>query len=873
MIPRATYRLQFHSGFTFDDAARLAPYFARLGISHVYASPIGTARAGSMHGYDVVDPTAISPELGGEDAFRAMAAALRQAGIGVILDIVPNHMAVGGDDNRWWLDVLEKGEKSAHAEFFDIDWRPADPALHGKVLAPFLGAPYAEALAGGDVTLNYGDGALAAMAYGAHRFPIRREDYAEVLADGVDGVAARYDAKTDDGRARLHALLERQNFRLAWWRTAGDEINWRRFFDVTELAGVRVERPEVFETLHALPLRLYAEGVIDGVRADHVDGLADPADYCTTLRGRLEALAPSRPADAPGGPAYFVVEKILAPTERLPPTWRTDGTTGYDYMNEATALLHHDGGAEPLARRWAAISGRAADFPPEEHAARNEILTRSFGGQLDAAVLAFHRLATSDLATRDVTAGAIRRALTALLGVFPVYRTYGVGDGAPASDKAVLDRAIDAAAATAAPGEDAVLQQIAAWLLGDGPGDTALAREAARRFQQLSAPVSAKAVEDTAFYRYGRLLSRNDVGFDPARLATPARHFHDANAARGRDFPNAMLTTATHDHKRGEDVRARLAALSELPEQWIERSTRWSELNRGLGEAIDPADEYMLYQTLLGAWPLDLRADDAGGLAAFRDRVAGWQQKALREGKLRSSWVAPDEAYEGVCSRFLEGALDPGRSKAFLADLVGFSDRIAPAGAMNGLVQAFLRCTVPGMPDLYQGTEFWDLSLVDPDNRRPVDFAARAAALQSGASSEALADTWRDGRVKAAVIAKALHLRQDEPELFQAGDYEPLEVIGEQAAHVLAFVRRGGDQAIIVAVALLCAEAVAGTDHVAPPAHWWGGAAVKIPGPLADYVHAATGDPLGRLLRAGTLFEHLPVAAVRLRRGQGSASG
>jgi len=866
MIPRATYRLQFHSAFTFDDAARLAPYFARLGISHVYASPIGTARPGSMHGYDVIDPTTINPELGGEHGFRALAVALRREGLGVILDIVPNHMAVGGDDNRWWLDVLEKGEKSRHAEFFDIDWRPADPALHGKVLAPFLGAPYAEALGSGDVTLSWEDGALAAMAYGAHRFPIRREDYAEVLADGVEGLAERYDPKTEAGRARLHALLERQNYRLAWWRTAGDEINWRRFFDVTELAAVRVERPEVFETLHALPLRLYAEGLIDGVRADHVDGLADPAAYCIKLRERLDALASSRPADAPGDPAYVVVEKILAPTERLLPEWRTDGTTGYDYMNEAAALLHHEGGAEPLARHWATISGRTADFPPEEHIARGEILSRSFGSQLDAAVLAFHRLAASDLARRDITAGAIRRALTALLAVFPVYRTYGTGDGAPASDRTVLDRAIKAASAAAAPGEESVLRRSAAWLLGEGPGDALLAREAARRFQQLSAPVSAKAVEDTAFYRYGRLLSRNDVGFDPARLASPVSRFHETNAERARAFPNAMLTTATHDHKRGEDVRARLAVLSERPDQWIERSRRWSDLNRSLGEPIDPADEYMLYQTLLGAWPLDLRADDAKGLAAFRDRVAGWQQKALREGKLRSSWVIPDEAYEGVCSRFLTGALDPKRSKAFLADLTAFADVIAPAGAMNGLVQAFLRCTVPGMPDLYQGAEFWDLSLVDPDNRRPVDFPAREAALQSGAGAEALAPNWRSGHVKAAVIAKALHLRQNDPDLFTNGDYEPLDVIGEQAGHVQAFARRSGDRAMIVAVALHCAEGVAGTDRITPPPHWWGGAAVKIPEPLAGYVHAATGDPLGHLLRAGTLFEHLPVAAVMLRR-------
>ena len=481
MIPGGTYRLQLHSAFTFADAARLAPYFAGLGITHVYASPIGAARAGSRHGYDVIDPTRVNPELGGEGGFRTMAAAFRREGLGVILDIVPNHMAVGGDDNRWWLDVLEKGEASVHAHMFDIDWRPSDPTLRGKVLAPFLGAPYGETLASGGVTLSYENGGVSAHVF-AHRFPIRREDYADALADGPEGLAARYDPNTEGGRDNLHTLLERQHFRLAWWRTAGDAINWRRFFDVTELAGVRVERPEVFETLHALPLRLYAEGLIDGVRVDHVDGLADPAAYCAKLRDRLDALAPSRPSAASAGPAYLVVEKILAPGERLSTDWRTDGTTGYDYMNQAAALLHHADGGEPLGRRWAAISGRSAVFAPEERRARREILSRSFAGQLEAAVLAFHRLADSAVATRDITSGALRRGLTALLTAFPVYRTYGVGDRAPVSDQAVLERAIAAATATTAPGEDGVLRQLAAWVLGEGPGDPALARAAAQRF-------------------------------------------------------------------------------------------------------------------------------------------------------------------------------------------------------------------------------------------------------------------------------------------------------------------------------------------------------------------------------------------------------
>jgi (1->4)-alpha-D-glucan 1-alpha-D-glucosylmutase len=863
MIPRATYRLQFHSDFTFEHAARLAPYFAKLGVSHVYASPIATARRGSRHGYDVIDPTAVNPELGGEDGFRAMVAALREAGLGVVLDIVPNHMAVGGSDNRWWLDVLERGEASEHSALFDIDWRPADPALHGKVLAPFLGAPYAEALANGDVKLNYDNGALAAVAYGTHRFPIRREDYAEALQDGPVGLARRYDPKTENGRAQLHALLDRQHFRLAWWRTAGDEINWRRFFDVTELAAIRIERRDVFETVHALPLRLYAEGLIDGVRVDHVDGLADPAAYCVGLRERLDALTPKRHLGAPGGPAYFVVEKILGREEHLLAEWRTDGTTGYDYMNEAAALMHDPLGAEPLARHWAAISGRSFDFPPEEYCARGEILARSFAGQLDAAVSAFHRLAVSDIATRDVTAGAIRRAVVGMLKAFPVYRTYGDGDTAPPSDRDVLAMATQAAKDAAAPGEKAVLDRIADWILGKGPGDTRLAREAARRFQQLSAPLSAKAVEDTAFYRYGRLLSRNDVGFDPARFAISPSDFHRSNEERARTRPRAMLTTATHDHKRGEDVRARLAVLSEIPDEWIARSRRWWTLNARLGEPIDPADEYMLYQTLIGTWPLDLRANDAEGLARFRDRVAGWQRKALREGKLRSSWVAPDEAYEDVCSCFLSGALDPQRSPDFLADLVEFADLIAPAGAMNGLVQAVLRCTVPGIPDLYQGAECWDLSLVDPDNRRPVDFAARARVLGTGTSPEDLAEHWRDGEVKAALIARALHSRQAHEAVFAAGGYEPLDVVGKRADHILAFIRTSGADAIMVAGVLHWAKAVLGSEQITPPSDYWGDTAILIPKAYTGRSLEADGALPSRI-EAATLFRHLPAVVLNV---------
>jgi (1->4)-alpha-D-glucan 1-alpha-D-glucosylmutase len=865
LIPRATYRLQFHRDFTFADAVPLAPYLARLGISHVYSSPIGTARTGSTHGYDQVDPTVINPELGGEDGFRALAAALRVEGIGVILDIVPNHMAVGQADNRWWLDVLKNGPRSEHGELFDVDWRPSDPELRDTLLAPFLGTAYAEALEGGALQLKRDEttGEIAVWAYDAHKFPLRPEDQAALS----DADLTAYDGRDEAGRARLHELLERQSFRLAWWRTAGDEINWRRFFDITELAGVRVEREEVFELIHALPLRLYREGLIDGVRCDHVDGLADPAAYCRRLRAALEEAGAYRPADAAPGPAYLVVEKILAQGERLSPDWLTDGTTGYDYMNEAAALLHDPEGEATLSRLWTEISGRSHAFEEEERQARLETLRRSFSGQLEAAVRAFHRLARSDLHTRDLTAGALRRGLTVLLSVFPAYRTYGVGDSAPASDGPLLARALERAAPFVAPGEGPVLERIAAWLQGEGPGELELRRPAVRRFQQLSAPVAAKAVEDTAFYRYGRLLSRDDVGSDPARLAASVGHMHEANAERARTFPHAMLTTATHDHKRGEDVRARLAVISAAPADWEAAVDRWQQLNATRAAGIDPVDLYPLYQTLVGAWPLDLKADDKDGLAAFGERVAGWWTKALREAKLNSSWVDPDEAYETRCTDFLKAVLDPGQASDVLAELAGYVDAIAPAGALNGLVQALLRSTAPGVPDLYQGCEFWDFSLVDPDNRRPVDYAARAAGLDAGLPTVDLLRDWRDGRIKQRVIAAALDLHRRWPEVFTSGGYTPLQVEGPAAERVIAFLRSSGDRAVLVAAPLCSAASVGPRDLQLDPAAF-ADTTIRLTGELAGRTatNVLTGDrvTLGRAV--ADLFGRTPLACLALER-------
>ncbi|TXC70406.1 malto-oligosyltrehalose synthase [Sphingomonas ginsenosidivorax] len=762
MTPRATYRFQFHKDFTFADAEALVPYLDALGISHVYASPITTARTGSTHGYDVVDPTRINPELGGEDAFRRLVAALRARDMGVIVDIVPNHMGVAGGENAWWNDVLAKGEGSAFARYFDIDWRV-------PMVLPILGEPLAAAIDSGALAVEPIDGRYVVTAYGEHHLPIRDEDQAAA-------------ADTD-----LRTLLGRQHYRLASWRVANDELNWRRFFTINDLAGLRVEDPAVFDAAHALILGLYRDGLIDGVRVDHVDGLTDPAGYCRMLRERLDAIRPG---------AYFVIEKILARGAPLASDWGVDGTSGYDFMAEVTGLLHAPAGAEPLGALWAEISGRPADFAPEELRARQDMLAWQFDAQLRACVSAFVTLARANPDLDGVTQAMIHRAVERLLWVFPVYRTYGTGDAAPAADAAIRAEARERVQRFVPPGEGAVVDRILGWLAGDGPGD---AEDAVRRFQQLSAPIAAKAVEDTAFYRYGRLLSRNDVGFDAACFATSIAAFHDAMLARARDWPHAMLATATHDHKRGEDVRARLAVLSEVPDLWRARVARWQAIAAPLAEGVDAGDVYMLLQTLFGAWPDETGAES---LEAYGERIVGWQEKALREAKLRSAWEEPDDAYETRCHDLARALL---RSPAFIADMTDFVSEVAASAQANTLVQAALRYTVPGVPDLYQGTEMADLSLVDPDNRRPVDYGARAARLADG------------GDAKQALIARLLDLRRAHPTLFAEGSYAPIEVIGERAGHVLAFRRQAGDVRLLCIVALHVANA-----DPALGAGWWG---------------------------------------------------
>ena len=723
MIPRATYRLQFHKGFTFADAARHAGYFADLGVSHIYVSPVLTARAGSTHGYDVVDHSRINPELGGEEGFRSLAQTLRAHGLGVIVDIVPNHMAVGKADNDWWLDLLANGPASRYAKAFDIDWDA--PGLEGKVLAPFLGEEPRAALEKGDLKLVR-ENSRPAFAYYDHRFPLRAEDQA--LPDQVRSIP------------ELETILARQHFVLADWRQADARINWRRFFDITDLAAIRVGEPEVFEAVHRKIFALYAEGLMDGVRVDHVDGLADPRAYCRALRVRLEDLRPG---------AVIYVEKILAEGESLPADWQVDGTTGYDFLDQASAVLHHDDGGQ-LSQMWSTISGRSADFEQEELLARRQILAAKFPSQLAATARSFSPLLGQPAET-------LEPVLIELLLRLRCYRSYATGKPDTPGPGPFLEAAFQRTM-TGVPSDWEQLSRLA--LVFHRDDDDPLAVDALRRFAQLSAPLAAKAVEDTAFYRYGRLLSRNDVGTDPRRHFLSVADFHREMERRARELPLAMLTTATHDHKRGEDARARLSVLSLNPGPW-------QEFMDGTPSApdIDPGDAYQLYQTLFGAWP---REPDA----SFATRIEGWCTKFLREGKLRSAWNQPNEAYEALFREYARALIEDKGHAGFRRNLAALLTRLDPEIDNAVITQLVLRNTVPGVPDLYQGCEFEDLSLVDPDNRRAVDFERRAVALH------------KEKIKKQCLLHSLLVARRDDPGLWEKGTYQPL-----QAGTCLAFRR------------------------------------------------------------------------------------
>jgi len=959
-VPRATYRLQFHKDFGFDDAIRVLPYLAELGVSHVYCSPIQRARAGSMHGYDVVAHDEINPELGGEEGFSRFVAALQAHGMGQLLDMVPNHMGVFGADNAWWMDVLENGPASLYAQHFDIDWQPLNVELTGKVLLPVLGGHYGEVLASGELVLHFEpeQGAFALM-YFNHRFPLAPERYPAVLsralaqldasADDAASLAsiatafghlpgrdadepekrlerardkellkarlarlaqrhpsvakalamavAELNLPTPEARDALHALIEAQAYRLAHWRMAADEINYRRFFDINDLAAVRMERDDVFEATQSFALDLAAAGKVDGLRIDHPDGLYDPARYFEKLQQgyarRAGLVLPGHDAQGrPARPLYVVAEKIAANDEEVPESWHVHGTTGYRFANVANGVLVDTTAAETIGHAWRRFTGETQGFHALSQAGRREVMRNALSSELNVLSSELLRIARADRGTRDYTLNALRRALADVAACMPVYRTYIV-DSASEQDERFIAEATAAAERQSSDADRSVFGFVRRALRGEAvegasPALAERVRRFAVRFQQFSAPVTAKGVEDTAFYRYFPLSSLNEVGGEPDRFGIEVDAFHALSADRARRWPHTMLATSTHDNKRSEDVRNRIDVLSEMPNDWVLALTRWHGLCRDTRRRLETpdapshADEYLLYQTLLGTLPPG--GIDAATGPEFTERIWQYMQKAAREAKLRTRWTQPDADYEAALEGFVRGILSDLGEGGCLSDLQKLADRLSWFGAWNGLTLTLLKYASPGVPDLYQGSELVELSLVDPDNRRPVDYTVRQRRLRelramAGAADgevlakrvQALAAAPHDGRAKLWFIWRLLSLRRENPALFSEGGYEGLAAEGALARHVVAFERRlGSDAMLVVAGRLFVGLAPgAGTVPALAGGDTWRGTSVRLPADWAPGTvmeNLLTGERItvdGEALQLSEALRHVPWAAFR----------
>jgi (1->4)-alpha-D-glucan 1-alpha-D-glucosylmutase len=917
-IPIATYRLQLTKDFDFDKAVQVVPYLKTLGITHLYASPFTTARKGSTHGYDVVDHTKLNPELGGEAGFARLSDALRTHDLGLILDFVPNHVGVHYADNPWWLDVLEWGPASSHAVSFDIDWEQLPYRKRGGVLLPILGSSYGEALERGDIELRY-DAAEGTFScwYFEHRLPIAPERYGEILrmivkearaetstaGKSLLQLASRYHGLRHPGPKEapafkaelrdiaqgneiiargiaayragpersaptlaLHHLLERQHYKLGHWRLASSDINYRRFFDVNSLAGLRVEDAGTFESAHGLVRRLIAEGRLQGLRLDHIDGLRDPAQYFQRLRRLVRDAQGNDPK-----PFYVLVEKILGEGEKLPSFAGVHGTTGYEWMNTITQVLVDPKGLDSLDEIWRQISNQSPRLEPVITEAKRRVLETLLTSEFTVLARLLARIASGHYSTRDYSADSLRQALELYVLHFPVYRTYLTLAGPTDQDRALIAQTIERARAEWFAADDGIFDFLRDALTMDlfkrdgATHSTARVRRFALKVQQFTGPLMAKSLEDTAFYRYHRLLALNEVGGDPSAKGLSIDAFHTTMPARAKEWPHGMTATATHDTKRGEDSRARLAALTEIAGEWTSTAARWKVLNaphlvtHGNVRAPSVTAEYMLYQTLLGIWPVD------GYDETLSERVQAYALKAAREGKQETSWLNPNETYEAGLSQFLAKILDRSVSAEFLDSLKVFGRRVALLGALNSLSQLTLKATLPGVPDFYQGTEFWDFSMVDPDNRRPVDFAERGAALSVLRAPDwaSLAKNWADGRLKLAWTAHLLRLRSELADVFTHGDYQPLAVEGPHADHVIAFARRRGRDAAIIAVA----------RHFAPftqagrawPSASSFDATLRLDGLSLDESGEEKTSDGRHALQLAKLFEQLPAAVLKAR--------
>jgi (1->4)-alpha-D-glucan 1-alpha-D-glucosylmutase len=916
-IPLATYRLQFNRDFTFAQAAKIVPYLAQLGISHCYASPYLRARPGSMHGYDIVDHNQLNPEIGTPAEFDEFVETLHRHGMGQILDIVPNHMGVMGADNAWWLDVLENGEASNYAEFFDIDWQPIKDELQGKVLVPVLDDQYGTVLDRGDLKLTFdSDKGEFSIYFHQHRFPIDPEQYPVILLRDMEQLSksmgaenqhvvelqsltaafshlplrAEMDAEKRAERNRdkeihkrrfaalclqspeirefvqknvdalngisgdtrsfdnLHELIKTQAFRLAYWRVAADDINYRRFFDINDLAGLRMEIPRVFEATHQLVIELLRSGKIDGLRVDHPDGLFDPEQYFE----RLKAVS----AD------YVVVEKITSGDELLPSTWPVQGTTGYEFSNLVSGLFVDTAAAQKIRRSYRGFLGEAKDVRNVLYRSKKDVMKTHLASELNVLANYLGRIALANRHTCDFTLNSLRRALSDIIANFPVYRTYVTEDAMTDSDRWYIETAVQRAKRNSTYEDTSIFDFILQVLLARNPVSIKTSETQiifGMKFQQFTSPVMAKGMEDTCFYRYHPLMSRNDVGADPFEFGVTVDEFHRKTRIRLERTPHSMLATSTHDSKLSEDVRARINVLSEIPAQWRLKARQWRLLNRGKKTLFDEVefpsrnDEYLFYQVMLGIWP----AGESKPTDLLRERLKNYMLKVAREAKEFTSWANQNVEYEKALLFFVEATLDPITNQEFITDFLALQRWVGAIGTLNSLSSVLIKFTVPGVPDTYQGNELMEFFLVDPDNRRPVDYSLRIKMLSElsemsqAQHKHCLRHLLKDlvnspdlqGRSKLLLTWKLLQLRQQYASLFQHGEYIPLVVSGAKSQHVLAFGRHTKDEFAIVIVPRLWGKFL-GAEADVLNAELWEDTLVEIPAdwPISKYQNWITSE-------------------------------
>jgi len=948
-IPSATYRLQLNSKFTFRQALELVDYLNSIGIDDFYLSPFLMAAAGSPHGYDVTNPERINPEIGTRDDLRQLSDCLKERGMGIIADVVPNHMYIDDPANEWWWDVLENGPSSPFARYFDINWNPPKRDLVNKVLLPILGDQYGRILEDQQIAVIYENGSFGVNVYQkplplaprtwalvlepavealrtrlgeshehvlelesiltalSHLAPNDEEDPAKIrererekevirkrLAalmessetarkeieasrngiNGVKGVSRSFD--------RLEELLAQQSYRLSFWRVAADEINYRRFFDINQLAAIRVEEPEVFQAVHALLFDLVKEGHLEGLRIDHSDGLLDPAEY---FRRVQRACMSARDTSSR---CYVVTEKILVGNENLRAGWDIEGTTGYDFLGLVNGLFVDHDRRRAFHRLYESFTGCSPAYEDLVYASKRLIVQTTMSGELSALAGKLDKISEQHRWSRDFTQASLRHVLRETVACFPIYRTYttALASRPDPEDERHIRNAISRAKRRNQSTEESIFDFLQSVLLLDDPEGIDMAQRAERRefilsFQQFTAPVMAKGLEDTAFYRHFPLSSLNEVGSDLHQFGISTAAFHARNLDRRRSWPHALLATSSHDTKRSEDVRARINVLSEIPVEWHRAIRSWHGLNLGRKTIVadteipSAAEEYFFYQTLIGVWPLnDPRPEEWEDLVA---RLRAYMRKSLREAKIHSSWINPNEFYEEAVDRFVRLSLEPSLENSFMRESAAFVEKIKGAGMWNSLSQTLLKIASPGVPDFYQGSEIWDFSLVDPDNRRPVDYTRRCQLLtkvremQARGALPAIEELTRDltdGAIKLFVISRALCFRKSNRELLLKGSYIPLRATGQLQNHAIAFARGLGRRSVIAAAGRFFMEL--GAEKTKPTgSEVWGDSALLLRRdvPRTAYRDVLSGRKLEIVERNGKdtlplaeVFAHLPVA-------------